>query len=123
MIGLEPSDSGSVTFDGQEITRLSERQLARCAAVAMLFQSGALFDSLALFDNVAYPLRERRELDEDQVAAKVRETLAMVRLEGAEAKLPAELSGGMRSARRSPARWWWNPKPCCSTSPPPASIR
>jgi phospholipid/cholesterol/gamma-HCH transport system ATP-binding protein len=97
LIGLEPADAGSVTFDGIEITRLAERQLAPMRRrVSMLFQSGALFDSLDVFDNVAYPLRERRELDEEQVAATVRETLALVRLEAAEGKLPSALSGGMR---------------------------
>jgi phospholipid/cholesterol/gamma-HCH transport system ATP-binding protein len=62
----------------------------------MLFQSGALFDSLSVFDNVAYPLRERREAGEEEVAEKVRRTLALVRLEGADDKLPSELSGGMK---------------------------
>ncbi len=97
LIGLEPCDGGSVRFDGQELTKLSERDLAPIRRrVAMLFQSGALFDSLSVFDNVAYPLRERHELDDDAIAAKVKETLALVRLESAEEKMPSELSGGMR---------------------------
>jgi len=97
LIGLEPCDSGSVTFDGEEITRLSEKALQPMRRrVSMLFQSGALFDSLNVFDNVAYPLRERGEIGEDELAAKVRDTLALVQLEGADDKLPSELSGGMR---------------------------
>jgi len=97
LIGLEPCDSGSVTFDGEEITRLSESALQPMRRrVSMLFQSGALFDSLNVFDNVAYPLRERGEIGEDELAAKVRDTLALVQLEGADDKLPSELSGGMR---------------------------
>jgi phospholipid/cholesterol/gamma-HCH transport system ATP-binding protein len=97
LVGLEPADGGRVSFDGQEITPLSERELAPIRRrVSMLFQSGALFDSLSVFDNVAFPLRERREADEAEIAEKVRRTLALVRLEGAEDKLPSELSGGMR---------------------------
>jgi ABC-type transporter Mla maintaining outer membrane lipid asymmetry ATPase subunit MlaF len=97
LIGLEPCDSGSVTFDGEEITRLSEKALQPMRRrVSMLFQSGALFDSLNVFDNVAYPLRERGEIGEDELAGKVRDTLALVQLEGADDKLPSELSGGMR---------------------------
>jgi phospholipid/cholesterol/gamma-HCH transport system ATP-binding protein len=97
LIGLEPADGGGVTFDGQQVTPLSERQLAPIRRrVSMLFQSGALFDSLSVFDNVAYPLRERREAGEEEIAEKVRRTLALVRLEGADDKLPSELSGGMK---------------------------
>ena len=95
LVGLEPADAGSVTFDGQNITPLAERELAPVRRrVSMLFQSGALFDSLTVFENVAYPLRERGETAE--LDEKVRRTLALVRLEGAEQKLPSELSGGMR---------------------------
>ena len=97
LIGLEPADSGSVRFDGEEVSSLGERDLAPIRQrVAMLFQSGALFDSLSVFENVAYPLRQRGELGEDEIAAKVREKLELVRLEGAAEKMPSELSGGMR---------------------------
>lgn len=97
LIGLEPCDSGSILFDGEEITRLSEKALQPLRRrVSMLFQSGALFDSLNVFDNVAYPLRERGETGDDELAEKVRDTLALVQLEGADDKLPSELSGGMR---------------------------
>jgi phospholipid/cholesterol/gamma-HCH transport system ATP-binding protein len=62
----------------------------------MVFQSAALFDSLTVYENVAYPLREHRSWEEDRVAARVVECLQAVGLAGAEALLPAELSGGMR---------------------------
>ena len=97
LVGLEPADGGRIAFDGQEITPLAERELAPIRRrVSMLFQSGALFDSMCVFDNVAYALRERDGISADEVSERVRRTLALVRLEGADDKLPAELSGGMR---------------------------
>jgi phospholipid/cholesterol/gamma-HCH transport system ATP-binding protein len=97
LIGLEPCDAGSVVFDGEDITHLPEPALQPMRRrVSMLFQSGALFDSLTVFENVAYPLRERGEIAEEQLAAKVRDTLELVQLEDADEKLPSELSGGMR---------------------------
>jgi phospholipid/cholesterol/gamma-HCH transport system ATP-binding protein len=62
----------------------------------MLFQSGALFDSMTVFENIAFPLREHTDLDDDAIAAKVDEKLRTVRLPGIESKMPSDLSGGMR---------------------------
>ena len=64
--------------------------------VAMLFQSGALFDSMTVFENIAFPLREHTDLDDEAIAAKVGEKLETVRLSGIEEKMPSDLSGGMR---------------------------
>jgi len=64
--------------------------------VAMLFQGGALFDSMNVFDNVAFPLREHTDSSAEEIAAKVREKLGLVRLSGVEEKAPSDLSGGMR---------------------------
>jgi phospholipid/cholesterol/gamma-HCH transport system ATP-binding protein len=95
--GLERPDSGSVQFGGLEITELSERELFPVRRrIGMLFQGGALFDSMTLFENVAFPLREHADLPEDELAAKVSETLELVGLAGSEEKMPSELSGGMR---------------------------
>ena len=61
LVGLEPPDSGSIRFDGQEIVGLSEEKLLPIRRrVAMLFQGGALFDSMSVADNLAFPLREQR---------------------------------------------------------------
>jgi phospholipid/cholesterol/gamma-HCH transport system ATP-binding protein len=95
--GLEKPDSGSVVFDGIEVTGLSEEELFPLRRrIAMLFQSGALFDSMTIADNVAFPLREQRLADEAEIARKVREKLAMVHLEHTGPMMPSELSGGMR---------------------------
>src|SRR5262249_22301329 len=65
MIGLLRADRGRVRALGRDITRASEPQLIPIrTAVAMVFQSAALFDSLSVYENVAYPLREHRDWDE-----------------------------------------------------------
>jgi phospholipid/cholesterol/gamma-HCH transport system ATP-binding protein len=96
LIGLERADAGKIVFEGQDLTQLSEKQLRDIRRrISLVFQEGALFDSMTVFDNVAFPLREAEEA-EATVQEKVREKLAMVGLEEAEDKLPAELSGGMK---------------------------
>jgi phospholipid/cholesterol/gamma-HCH transport system ATP-binding protein len=62
----------------------------------VLFQDGALFGSMTLYDNVAFPLREHTRKSESEIKAIVLEKMELVGLQGAEAKLPGEISGGMR---------------------------
>ena len=68
--------------------------------IAMSFQYSALFDSLNVEDNIAFALRERKDLrnkySEKEIKEKVKEKLKMVGLEGIEKKFPHELSGGMQ---------------------------
>ena len=95
--GLEKPDSGSILFDGTEISTLREAELFPVRRrVAMLFQSGALFDSMDVLDNVAFPLREHTDLSEEEITEKVAERLARVGLFGIEERLPSALSGGMK---------------------------
>jgi len=97
LIGLMRPVSGSIIFEGQEITHLKERELEPVRRkIGMLFQDGALFDSLNVFDNVAFPLRERGERDPEVVRDKVARSLAMVNMTGHDHKMPVTLSGGMR---------------------------
>lgn len=95
--GLEAPDQGSVTFDGTELSALSEYDLFPFRRrIAMLFQGGALFDSMDVYENLAFPLREHTDFTEDEIRARVAEKLEMVRLSGIEEKVPADLSGGMK---------------------------
>jgi phospholipid/cholesterol/gamma-HCH transport system ATP-binding protein len=95
--GLETPDSGEVVFEGTDIAGLSEYDLYPVRRrVAMLFQQGALFDSMTVFDNLAFPLREHTDLPEDEIARRVAQKLATVRLEGIGHKMPSDLSGGMK---------------------------
>jgi phospholipid/cholesterol/gamma-HCH transport system ATP-binding protein len=64
--------------------------------MGFVFQGAALFDSLTVYENVAYPLREHASLPEADVADRVHGLLARVGLRDVDAKLPGELSGGMR---------------------------
>ena len=97
LVGLMRPVSGSIVFEGQEITKLKERELEPVRRkIGMLFQDGALFDSMNVFDNVAFPLRERGERVPAVVRKKVAEALAMVNMSGHDHKMPVNLSGGMR---------------------------
>lgn len=97
LIGLMRPLEGSIIVDGQNITSLKERELAPVRkSIGMLFQNGALFDSMSVADNVAFPLREHGETDSAIISHKVQEALRMVDLHGHLAKMPSNLSGGMR---------------------------
>jgi phospholipid/cholesterol/gamma-HCH transport system ATP-binding protein len=94
--GLVRPDSGSINVAGEEITRMSERQLfAVREHIGMLFQGGALLDSMTVFDNVALPLREHTRLSERDIAAEVGRRLGAVGLADTARLLPRQLSGGM----------------------------
>ena len=97
IIGLMQPDQGEIWVDGQNITGLTERQLAAIRQkVGILFQGAALFDSMTVAENVAFPLREAGERDAKVLREKVREMLEVVELEEQEEKMPVSLSGGMK---------------------------
>ena len=92
-------DKGDVLIDGQGITDLDfDDALQVRQKLGMVFQGAALFDSMTVFENVAYPLREHTDLDEDEIMARVREKLEFVDLDPDKVldQLPSELSGGMK---------------------------
>jgi len=96
MIGLLRPDSGSVEIDGVELGGLAGPALTDFRRrFGMAFQEGALFDSMTVWENVAFPL-QRAKWPKERIAARVDECLEAVHLEGAERKMPGELSGGMR---------------------------
>jgi len=97
VLGLIKPDSGQVLVDGRDLTAMREAELDPFRRrMGIVFQEGALFDSLSVYENVAYRLREEGFVDEEEIERKVREVLSFVELEEAIAKMPAELSGGMR---------------------------
>ena len=97
IMGFLKPDQGRILVAGQDITVMDEDQLEGVRKkVTMVFQSGALFDSLTVGENVAFPLRERRELDEEQIQKIVRGLLEMVGVAGMEDLLPSDLSTGMK---------------------------
>jgi phospholipid/cholesterol/gamma-HCH transport system ATP-binding protein len=98
IIGLNKPTRGRVFFAGQDLSRLSERELARVRIrFGFVFQLAALFDSLTIGQNVAFPLREHTNHDELKIREIVKRLLAEVGLpDSVLNKRPAELSGGMR---------------------------
>ena len=96
MAGLLQPNRGKVYIDGRDITRLGREKLKKLRErFGFLFQSGALFGSMTVYENVAFPLREKTKLSEDEIRAKVLGELEQVGLGGAEEKYPSQLSGGM----------------------------
>jgi len=98
MIGLLKPDGGQVEVDGADISRMSERALQDVRMkFGMVYQWAALFDSMTVYENVSFPLREHyRDMEEDEIRARVSEKLEVVGLLGTESRYPSELSGGMR---------------------------
>lgn len=97
VIGLIRPDRGEVWVDDVRVDRLEGDALYELRRqVGFVFQFAALFDSMTIADNVAMGLRRAGELSEQQIRERVRESLALVDLDGVEDKFPNELSGGMR---------------------------
>jgi spermidine/putrescine transport system ATP-binding protein len=89
--GLEQPDSGQIFLHGADVTaqRSEERP------VNTVFQSYALFPHMTVFNNVAFGLRMQK-LPEAEIAQRVREALATVRLSDFEQRKPHQLSGGQQ---------------------------
>lgn len=98
IVGLLRPDSGRIIVDGQEVTNLSERELAAVRKkVQLVFQSGALFDSMTVWENVAFPLRDLT-LSEEEIDQRVHEKLRLVEIEDIADLMPSELSTGVKRA-------------------------
>jgi phospholipid/cholesterol/gamma-HCH transport system ATP-binding protein len=97
IMGFIKPDAGRVMVAYEDITEYDESELERIRKkVTMVFQNGALFDSLTVGENVAFPLRERGDLDEEQTYQIVDGLLDMVGVKNMRDQLPSELSTGMK---------------------------
>jgi phospholipid/cholesterol/gamma-HCH transport system ATP-binding protein len=97
VIGLIRPDAGRIYVEGEEITRLRGRELARVRRrMGFLFQNAALFDSISVGENVAFPLRRHSRFPDAEIRQRARQKLADVGLDSAYDAMPADLSGGMR---------------------------
>ena len=90
--GLDEADSGHVTVSGQRLDELGDdaRALLRRAHLGFVFQAFHVLPHLSVAENVALPLMLLGRTN----PARVHEVLAAVGLDGLQARLPAELSGG-----------------------------
>jgi phospholipid/cholesterol/gamma-HCH transport system ATP-binding protein len=97
MIGSMWPDEGRVELFGQDLGAMSDAELDRARKrFGILFQSAALFNSMTVGENVALPLREHTDLDEETIGIIVRIKLELVGLREALDRMPSEISGGMK---------------------------
>ncbi len=99
IMGLIIPDGGKIIYRDKVISS-PKKKPSEYAEVrkrfGMLFQGAALFDSMSVGENIAFPLREHKDLTEEEIHEKVTKVLARVGLQDIEHVMPAELSGGMR---------------------------
>jgi phospholipid/cholesterol/gamma-HCH transport system ATP-binding protein len=96
VVGLERPTAGHVYVEGRDMTTPNEDvRMEIRKRFAFVFQNHALLDSMTVYDNVAFPLREETDLEEDEIQRRALAILRELGVEQAAGKLPAELSGGM----------------------------
>jgi putrescine transport system ATP-binding protein len=91
LAGFETPDKGRILLDGKDIAQVAPHQ----RPVNMMFQNYALFPHLDVQDNIAFGLK-RTAMTRVEIAARVTEMIALVRLEGMENRKPDQLSGGQK---------------------------
>ena len=99
IVALERATSGEVLIDGDDLTKIGERELNRVRRkFGMVYQYAALLDSISVLDNVAFPLVEHTKLSKKEITDRVMEKLQILGLDPkvVARKFPSELSGGMR---------------------------
>jgi phospholipid/cholesterol/gamma-HCH transport system ATP-binding protein len=96
-IALLTPDQGKIWIDEDEVTQLAGPGLSRVRRkIGFLFQDAALFDSLTLYENLALPLQRLTDKSKEEIDFAVDRVLGQVGLANDKAKMPSELSGGMR---------------------------
>lgn len=97
MVGLHQPDSGKVTYDGTEFTRLSfEDRIPIRKEIGMLFQNSALFDSMTVEQNIIFSLEMFTDMSKSEKVDRANFCLERVNLAGKNDLYPSELSGGMK---------------------------
>jgi phospholipid/cholesterol/gamma-HCH transport system ATP-binding protein len=97
IIGLLKPEQGQILVDGEPIVGVREKDVFRIRRkFGVLFQDGALFGSMSLYDNIAFPMREHTNKTEREIRGVVLQKAELVGLVDHLAKLPGEVSGGMR---------------------------
>ena len=96
MLGLNRPRGGTVKLFGTDLANASDREkLEVRKRIGVSFQGGALLTSMTVGDNVALPLREHTDLDEQTIRIMSRLKLEVVNLGGFQDLMPSQLSGGM----------------------------
>jgi phospholipid/cholesterol/gamma-HCH transport system ATP-binding protein len=111
ILGLLRPNSGRIFIDNVDISQLEDMDLEKIRLqFGLVFQSGALFDFLTVEENVGFFLQHHTKMKKPEIRQKVKETLALVGLEGIEDKYPHQLSGGMRKRVAIARAVIYNPK-------------
>jgi phospholipid/cholesterol/gamma-HCH transport system ATP-binding protein len=111
IVGLLRPDRGRIIVKGKDIGRIRNSELMKLRRhLGFLFQGGALFDSMSVYDNVAFPLREKSRLGEEEIRKKVMHELGQVGLTGSEDRYPSQLSGGMKKRAALARELVWEPE-------------
>ena len=97
IIGLHKPDEGDILFQGIPIRTMSPAEHnAYGRQISYMFQNNALFDSLTVFENIALPLRQTTNLNDDEIRMRVVARMKQAELMEMANKYPSELSGGMQ---------------------------
>lgn len=97
LIGLIKPTEGEIYYEGEPMSQKTDEEWdAARLKMGMVFQYSALFDSMTVFENVAFGLREHKNLSEEEIAKIVQEKLELVGLPKVANLMPNELSGGMK---------------------------
>src|SRR4051794_6734259 len=92
IVGLEDITSGELLIGGERMNEKAPRD----RNLAMVFQNYALYPHLSVFENIAFPLRLRRDVSDDEVKRKVAEAAETLELTEHLDRKPSNLSGGQR---------------------------
>ena len=97
ILGLHAPDQGSIVYDGEVLGDMTKQRAKLLRQeIGMVFQGGALFDSMTVAQNIKFPLEMFASMTEHEMDKRVKFVMDRVRLEGADDKFPAEISGGMQ---------------------------
>jgi len=89
--GFERQTEGNISIDGRPIDGIPPFQ----RNIGMVFQNYALFPHMTVYENIAFPLTTRK-LPQSEIATRVEEGLALVKLQGYGTRYPKQLSGGQQ---------------------------
>lgn len=97
LLNVHEPTSGSILFDGRDITKMTAKQKTELRAeIGTVFQGSALFDSMTVEENIMFPLDMFTDLTYTEKKKRVAEVIDQVQLENANHKYPSEISGGMQ---------------------------
>lgn len=96
LVGLMRPTSGSILYDGRDLTKLSTNQMKLLRQeMGMIFQGSALFDAMTVFENVYFPLDMFSTMSRAEKKDRTQFCLDKVNLSDAGHLYPSEISGGM----------------------------